>query len=433
MKKILFYGLGNARDHANHYYSLNSDKIEYCSIIQNNNSLMEEYDNVYVIQSLNEAIKFAKIYSPDLVVISNRNDLKNGVYDSFKDEGFNVFGIDSIAAKLENNKSFAKKLMKKHKIPSPRYFCTRKLEEARSFLNKNWNKTKHGYVLKVSENAKKSFDRTSVPINLDEALKECERLFASTNNVELIIEERIIGYEISLHIIIKDGEYVLLPIVQDYKKKNENDVGAMTAGMGCVASTDSEYTQLLKMLEKETVIPTINMIKKEKILYNYILYIGVIISEDGKPFVLEYNTRSGNPEWLAILGLMKCPLTCMFDLYYTDFKRINHIWKENNNSVVIYGINSGYPEEEKTVYSNCIDGLDKINKNVKIFGEHIVNRSKKLYPSGGRVFALSYTNSSFDKAKQEIIKNFKLINMENLYFRKDIMSIKDRITKSCCD
>ena len=37
----------------------------------------------------------------------------------------------------------------------------------------------------------------------------------------------------------------------------------MTAGMGCVASTDSEYESLLKLLEKKVVKPTINMIIKE--------------------------------------------------------------------------------------------------------------------------------------------------------------------------
>lgn len=433
MKRILFYGLGNARDHANHYYSKNMDNVDYCSIIQNNNSLMEEYNNVHVIKSLDDAITLANEYSPDLVVVSNRNDLKNGAYERFESEGFNVFGIDTTTAELENNKIYAKNLMKKYEIPTPRCYCTKKLEEAHSFLIENWNKSNHGYVLKVSKNAKKSFERTSVPNNLDDALKECERLFMSTNNVELIIEEYIIGYEISLHIMIKNGEYVLLPIVQDYKRKNENDTGAMTAGMGCVASTDSEYESLLKLLEKKVVKPTINMIIKEKIKYNYILYIGVIIDKNGNPFVLEYNTRSGNPEWLSILGLLKCPLTTMLDLYYTDFNKINNIWKNNTNSVVTYGINSDYPEIERARYLNNINGLNKINADVILFGEHLIKRNKKYYPSGGRVFALCSINKDFNIAKQKIIKNFELINMKNLYFRKDIMSIKDRISKSCCD
>lgn len=430
MKKVLFYGMGNARDHANHYYSSNFENIDYCSVIQNNNALMEKYANVYVKKSLEEAILFAHDYCPDLIVISNKNDLKNGVYERFIQEGFKVFGINIAATKLETDKVYAKRLMEKYNISTPKYFYTKSKKDACAFFNKNWNNSKFGYVLKVSKDAKKSFDRTSVPDSLEEALVECDRLFETIDNVELLIEERVVGFEISLHLLIKDGKYTILPIVQDYKRKNLYDTGPMTAGIGCVASTEVKYDNILKILEKEVVKPTINMIKAEKIEYNYILYIGVIVDDDGKVLVLEYNTRSGNPEWLAILGLMKCSLLSVYNIYYTNFKKLNNIWIKNTNSIVIYGTTNDYPQCEKSRYSDSILGLNKLNKNIKLFGEHIIKRNEKYFPSGGRIFALCEIGQDFSKVKQSIITNFAKINMKNLYFRRDIISIEEKINQS---
>ena len=91
-------------------------------------------------------------------------------------------------------------------------------------------------------------------------------------------------------------------------------------------------------MEKEVIKPTMNLIEKERIEYNYILYIGVIIDKNNNAFVLEYNTRSGNPEWLAILGLLNCSLISMYDNYYNNFDNLNKMWKREENSVVIYGM-----------------------------------------------------------------------------------------------
>ena len=43
INKIVYYGQGNGRDHINHMCSINnSENIEFYSIIQNENALMEQ-------------------------------------------------------------------------------------------------------------------------------------------------------------------------------------------------------------------------------------------------------------------------------------------------------------------------------------------------------------------------------------------------------
>lgn len=422
-KRILFYGLGNGRDHANHIFSISSEKNEVFSIIQNPNALMEKCKNVIRENNFDKVLEIAKEINPDLVVISNRVDLSNDIAEKFKKNGFKVFGISSKASKLETCKEFAKKFMKKYNIKTPDYFVTDNKKVAIEYINKNWKKKQFGLVFKVDQGSKNSFDRTAVPDSLSDAIKEINRLFDSNPNSRIIIEEKIKGYEISLHVLIKDNEYSILPIVQDYKKKYPNNEGPMTAGTASVSENIEIPQNLLMKIKNNIIEPSINGFHKENIEYNYILYIGLMITDIGEPYVLEYNTRTGNPEWIALLGLLNVPLSELFEKYYDDFSKIETFWKKNMYSMVVYGFSAGYPETERSLYSEEITFNKKMKKNTLLIGEHIEKRKNSFFPTGGRVFAVHRTGPNFEILKKEIFNEFKKVRMNGLYYREDIEKI----------
>ena len=422
-KKILLYGQGSGRDHINHIELMKSKGIEVISLIKNENALMEQYENVKKIKDLKEAVIFAKEYKPDLVMISNRADLAEGATEVFQKAGFKVFGISKKAAHLETCKEYAKEFMKRNNISTPNYYITSNEEEAIKYVSNNWNKTKYGYVFKVDQFSKNSFARTAVPNNLEEAIEDIHRLFSLTQNCRLIIEEKIKGYELSVHVFINKDKYSILPMVQDYKKKYPNDEGPMTAGTVSVAEGKSYPTNIEKQLKKDVIEPTIKGMKKENIEYDYILYIGVMVTDDGKLYVLEYNTRTGNPEWLALLGLLNKPFIEVINLFYEDVEKINSCWKKKEISIAMYGFSAGYPEVERSNFNEPILFLDKVKKTTDVIGEHIVSKNNILYPSGGRVFALRRVGKDFEKVKHDIIKDFYKIKMNGLYFRYDIKQI----------
>lgn len=422
-KKILLYGQGNGRDHINHIELMKSKGIEVISLIKNENALMEQYENVKKIKDLKEAVIFAKEYKPDLIMISNRADLAEGATEVFQKAGFKVFGISKKAAHLETCKEYAKEFMKRNNISTPNYYITSIEEEAIKYVSNNWNKTKYGYVFKVDQFSKNSFARTAVPNNLEEAIEDIHRLFSLTQNCRLIIEEKIKGYELSVHVFINKDKYSILPMVQDYKKKYPNDEGPMTAGTVSVAEGKAYPTNIEKQLKKDVIEPTIKGMKKENIEYDYILYIGVMVTDDGKLYVLEYNTRTGNPEWLALLGLLNKPFIEVINLFYEDVEKINSCWKKKEISIAMYGFSAGYPEVERSNFNEPILCLDKVKKTTDVIGEHIVSKNNILYPSGGRVFALRRVGKDFEKVKNDIIKDFYKIKMNGLYFRYDIKQI----------
>ena len=140
---------------------------------------MEKYDNVYYIKSIHEAIEFAKKYNPDLVIISNRKDLSNGVTERFREEGFETFGITKEVAKLETVKEYAKEFMVRNNINTPEYYVTDDENDAVKYIQENWSNTQYGYVFKVDQFSKNSFERTAVPDNLEDAIQDIQRLFNS--------------------------------------------------------------------------------------------------------------------------------------------------------------------------------------------------------------------------------------------------------------
>ena len=424
-KRILLYGQGNGRDHANHIALSSSEEIEVCSLIQKENALMEEENNVIRINNLQEAIEYAKDFKPDLVIISNRADLSVGATEAFRKSGFKVFGITKETAKLEICKEYAKEFMQRNNIPTPNYYATGDREEAIRFISENWNRAKYGYVLKVDQSAKNSFDRTAVPNTREEAIEEINRLFSSTPNSRIIIEEKIIGYELSLHILINNYKYSIMPMVQDYKKKYPNDEGPMTAGTVSVAETKKYPEKLMSQIKTAIIEPTINGFKNEKIEYNYILYIGLMITPEGKAYVLEYNTRTGNPEWLALLGLLNKPFIELIDMYYDDVESIYKLWKKDCISIAMYGFSAGYPEVERSSFNEPIYNLYDLKKDTDIIGENIIRKNGELYPSGGRVFALRRTGKDFSKIKNDLIEEFYRIKMNGLYFRYDVHEIDE--------
>lgn len=423
INKIILYGQGNGRDHANHIALMKSENVEFCSLIKNENALMNQYDNVYYIKSIDEAIEFAKSFNPDLIIISNRKDLNEGATEKFRQCGFEVFGITKEVAKLETVKEYAKKFMIRNNINTPKYFVADNKDDAIEFVKSNWNKTNHGYVLKVDQFSKNSFERTAVPESLENAIEEIYRLYSSTSNARLIIEEKIKGYELSLHILINKGKYTILPLVQDYKKKYPNNEGPMTAGTASVASSIKYPVHLLEKLKKYIIEPTITGLKNESIEYNYVLYIGVMITEEGKPYVLEYNTRTGNPEWIALLGLLNKSFVDLIEAFYNNIEDISNFWKKDSYSIAIYGFSAGYPEVERKEFNEKIMNLKDINSDTDIIGEHIIRRENNLVPSGGRVFALRRVGKNFNDIKSKLIEEFYKIKMNGLYFRDDIQPV----------
>src|SRR5262249_39181439 len=117
----------------------------------------------------------------------------------------------------------------------------------------------------------------------------------------IMVEEALVGDELSF-IIVTDGDnYAVLPPTRDHKRVFDGNRGANTGGMGAYSTDDLIPDDLKSVIEKTIVEATLRGLTADGIRYQGFLYIGLMLTKEG-PKVLEFNCRLGDPETQAILA-----------------------------------------------------------------------------------------------------------------------------------
>lgn len=237
----------------------------------------------------------------DLVVIGPEEPLVRGVADRFRSAGIAVVGPSAAAARLEGSKSFAKDFMVEHGIPTAEYRTCRSIDEAKGAV------TELGAPVVVKADGLAAGKGVTVARSHREAEAAIEtimrdRLFGDAGDV-VVVERVLAGFEASIIVLVDESGHLVLPTAQDHKPIGEGNTGPNTGGMGVVAPNPAIDDRLLGRIEAEIVIPSVSAIREASWLFRGILFIGLMIDDDG-PQTLEYNVRFGDPETQAILPLV---------------------------------------------------------------------------------------------------------------------------------
>lgn len=233
-----------------------------------------------------------------LVVIGPEALLAEGLADALRAEGFAVVGPTREAAALETSKAFAKSFLSRHAIPTARAHTLEAGESLRS--ETPWgDDAEDGGVVKYDGLAE---GKGVIVCESAEAVRTAvgELRARYGPDARLLIEERLLGPELSLMLLVSDGEAVLLPESRDHKRLLDHDEGPNTGGMGAFSPVLAADDPLRARLLTEIVTPTVRGLVADGLRYRGFLYIGLILTSDG-PKVLEFNVRFGDPEAQVVL------------------------------------------------------------------------------------------------------------------------------------
>lgn len=245
-------------------------------------------------------VKVCQEKAIDYVVVGPEDPLVAGISDYLRESGIPVFGPDRRAAQLEGSKIFSKEFMRKYGIPTADSVVVRSVDEVKKALTQ----FTPPYVLKADGLAagKGVFICKTV-----EELMVCAQgifelgLLGEAGSIA-ILEQFQPGYELSFFVLTNGKDYVPLPLAQDHKKLKTGDMGPNTGGMGTVAPIQISR-DLYQQIIAKVVNPTINGLAQENFVYRGVVFIGLMITEEG-PSVLEYNIRFGDPETQVLLPLL---------------------------------------------------------------------------------------------------------------------------------
>ncbi len=418
--KVLVIGSGG-REHAIVWKLEESPKVSKLYCAPGNAGICEIAECVDIkpddVQGL---LKFVKESDIDFTVVGPEVSLEAGIVDEFNKQGLKIFGPQKSAARLEHSKIFAKDFMKRYNIPSAEYksFSSDQCKEVYEYLKNS------KYPLVIKADGLAAGKGVVICSNEKEASKTVKDIFETgvfgTAGSNIVIEEFLEGDEVSIFAICDGENYIVLPASQDHKKIGEGETGKNTGGMGSFAPADKIATPaLIEKVKQRIIEPVLRNMKSEGNEFRGCLYCGLMVDRSGDPYVIEFNTRFGDPETQAVLPLVSSDLLDMF--IASAEGRIGNYKLELDGgyycSVVL--ASKGYPDKYET--GKEIKGLDKITKDCIVFHAGTKLDRSNVVSSGGRVLNVTgRSNTSLKEAINTAYKNAEIINFENKYYRKDI-------------
>ncbi|MDP8244767.1 MAG: phosphoribosylamine--glycine ligase [Candidatus Hinthialibacter antarcticus] len=365
---------------------------------------------------------FSLIERLALVVVGPEQPLALGLADACTVEGVPVFGPTQYAARIESSKIFARNLMKKYNIPSPEFGSFDDPAAAKAYVRALAEKGKQCVVKADGLAAGKGAIVTSSPEEADAAIDQCmvEKAFGSAG-AKVLIEERISGPELSIFAITDGKHMAILPPSQDHKPIGEGDTGPNTGGMGAYSPVPIATDELMKEIQDTILRPTLEGMEKEGCPYSGLLYAGIMLV-DGKPYVIEFNCRFGDPETQAVLPAIDEDLYALLLASAEGKMGEDRIIPAARSTVTVVMSSGGYPGSYEK--GKVIEGLDVVENEFQgraiVFHAGTEMKDNQIVTSGGRVLAVTGLGANFDEACANAYAAVEAISFEGAYYRKDI-------------
>lgn len=367
-------------------------------------------------------LKFVIENKIDFTVVGPEIPLAVGIVDEFKKKGLKIFGPSKSAARLENSKIFAKEFMQRNGIPTAKFavFNINEKDKCISYLAES------NYPLVIKADGLAAGKGVIICENKQVAEETINEIFESKifglAGENVVIEEFLTGVEASVFAICDGTDYIILPAAQDHKKIGEGETGKNTGGMGSFAPASKIVTdEILSKVKTRIIEPVLEKMKAEGNEFRGVLYCGLMINENNDPYVIEFNTRFGDPETQVVLPLVKSDLLDMFiaSAEGTMLQYNLEVFNEYYCCVVL--ASRGYPDKYES--GREITGLDKITNDCIVFHAGTKSAGDKILTAGGRVLnVVGKSGENLQSAINASYKNCEIINFENKYYRKDIGS-----------
>ncbi|MDX2044142.1 MAG: phosphoribosylamine--glycine ligase [Acidobacteriota bacterium] len=362
--------------------------------------------------------EFAARERIDLVVIGPEQPLVDGLADALAARGIAVFGPSQSAARLEGSKVFSKEFMARHNIPTARYVVVDDTAEAFKAVSA------FGFPVVIKADGLAAGKGVVVAADEGEARQAVQDMLVDRKLGEagkrLVIEECLVGRELS-YLVFSDGkDFAAMPVAQDHKRAFDGDRGPNTGGMGAFSTPGLIDPELEAQIVKEIVAPSLEATRADGFPFRGVLYCGLMLTDDG-PKTLEYNVRFGDPETQAILRRLDSDFAELaLAVARGELAKCKTEWSNETSTCVVMA-SAGYPGAYET--GKVIHGLDAAEQveSVAIFQAGTkLNAAGEVVTAGGRVLGVTARAANLEDATARAYEAVGKIEFEGMQFRRDI-------------
>lgn len=364
----------------------------------------------------------------DVVVVGPEQPLVEGIANYFAARpdlaAIKVLGPNKACAQLEGSKAFSKAFMARHNIPTAAYqeFTQADLAACLAYIQTQ----QLPIVIKADGLAagKGVIIAQSYPEAAEAVTEMLSGEAFGAAGERVVIEQFLDGKELS-YFVLADGKghYLTLPQAKDYKRIGVGDTGLNTGGMGTISPVPFADEAMLAAVDATIVRPTLAGLEAEGLHYVGFLFIGLMVV-DGKPFVIEYNCRLGDPETQSLMMRLGPDLA---DAFVAAANGELSTWEGRSLSTTDHPVctvvlaSGGYPGtfEKGLQISGHETSLGLPDIEVFHAGTAL-DADGKLVTAGGRVLAVSATASTWPDTIALAQSAAATINWEGRYYRTDI-------------
>ncbi len=418
--KVLIIG-GGGREHALTWKISQSPLVEkiYCAPGNAGISNLAECVDIKPTD-FDSLVEFAKKNNIDLTVVGPEQPLVEGIADRFEEEGLVIYGPKKKGAILEGSKIFAKNFMQKYNIPTAKYVVFDNPVEARDYIGSG--EISCPTVIKADGLA--AGKGVVICENIVQGMNAITELMDNKKfgnaGERIVLEEFLVGWEASIHIITDGEDYIILPCAKDHKKIYDGEKGPNTGGMGAVSPSPQIDATVKETIKTKIIEPFMKGLKEEGIDFRGTVFFGLMLTKKG-PYVLEFNVRFGDPETQVILPRIEDDIVPI--LYSVAKGKLEGDIKMSNNVAVnVVAVSRGYPGSYEKGFEITLP--EPTSSNVLVFQAGTkFNDEGKLVTNGGRVISVTALAPDIESARKEAYGFLKQIKFKGMFFRKDIAAI----------
>jgi phosphoribosylamine--glycine ligase len=416
--RVLIVG-GGGREHALAWKVAQSPRVAQIYVAPGNagTELEPRTRNVAIAaDDLSSLTTFAREERIDLTIVGPEGPLVGGIVDAFAAQGLRCFGPIAAAARLEGSKAYTKAFLARHGIPTAAYMTF-----TRANFDPAWVR-EQGAPLVVKADGLAAGKGVVICESGEAAVATAEAMFAGRYGragERIVVEEFLEGEEASF-IALVDGRHVLpLATSQDHKRLRDGDLGPNTGGMGAYSPAPVVTPAIHERVMREVMWPTVRGLAAEGTPYTGFLYAGLMIAADGRPAVLEFNCRFGDPETQPILMRLRSDLIELVDAALDGRLDGTSLDWDTRAAVGVVLAAAGYPDAVRK--GDAIHGLDAARRLAgKVFHAGTERRGDEIVVSGGRVLCAVGLGRTVRDAQADAYALVSSIGFEGMQFRRDI-------------